>query len=71
MDRMPRAERPLRNLYLAVADTVRDDAYLNMTNKKFVAHVMEKSGGFANPDEVMLIYYQLMKDAGMEPLIDE
>jgi len=71
MDRIPTASRPLRNLYLAVADAVRDDAYLSMTNKKFVSEVIKKAGGFANPDDVMSIYYQLMKDAGLEPLKDE
>jgi len=70
-DRTPRASRPLRNLYLAVADIVRDDAYINMTGKEFVAYVMEKTGGSVPPDEVMNIYYRLMNDAGLELLKDD
>lgn len=68
-DRVPHAERGLRTQYLAVAQAIGDDLYLEMTESQFIGAVLKASGGSLNPVVVRQVYRDLMQDAGLPPLI--
>ena len=40
-----------------------------MAKNQFVGSVMKESGGQFNPKSIAIIYHDLMKDAGLKPLI--
>lgn len=66
--RIPYALRTLKNEYLSVAKVIENDYYLDMTKNQFIGEVMKESGGSLSPQRVSMIYHDLMKDAGLEPL---
>ena len=70
-DRIPRAVRPLHSLYLAVAETICDDRYLNWSESDFIYELIKKSHGNISIAAAKYIYRELMEDAGLEPKIDD
>jgi len=66
--RIPYATRSLKNEYLSVAKVIENDYYLHMTKNQFIGEVMKESGSCISPQRVAIIYNNLMKDAGLEPL---
>lgn len=70
MIRMPRAMRPLKTEYMAVAKLLEDDLYLDMTEGEFVATFIKETGGSGSVERAKKIYANLMEDAGLEKLND-
>lgn len=62
--KLPRALRPLKLEYIAVAKVIQDDSYLDMTEKQFIRAVMKASGGSMHPQKAKNIWMELMNDAG-------
>jgi hypothetical protein len=62
--KLPHAIRPLKSEYVAVANLLKDDLYLDMSETEFVANMMKLAGGGINPTRAQQIYLNLMKDAG-------
>lgn len=61
----PNAFRPARALILALAEIVKEDAYLTMSEGHFVGEVMRRSGGCVSPDRARVWRKELMREAGV------
>lgn len=71
--RVPKATTPLFAEYKAMCDlllTVRHIDIYQMTIEEFVKLLMYKSHGFMSPERARRIYFDLMEEAGLEPLYD-
>lgn len=64
MHKTPRAFRPTRALFLAIAPILANDDYLQLSEAEFVALVMKATGGSATPDKVREMVKTLLDEAG-------
>lgn len=64
-NKAPYAHRPLRNMYLAIANVLSTDRYLEMDENQFISAVMKASNGSSNPRLIRNIYFDLRKDSGI------
>lgn len=63
---MPRAMRPYRNFFAAIAPMLEGDAYLGMDEREFVGTAMKAAGGSLDPSDVAKAYQRLIAEAGMK-----
>jgi hypothetical protein len=66
---IPRAFRPKRAMILALAEILKDDAYLDtsMSLSDMVASVMNDVHGQASPNDVFAVCSELINEAGRTP----
>jgi hypothetical protein len=63
--KLPYACRPLKSEYIAVGKLLENDMYLHMSEKQFIENMMNLTSGTINPKRARQIYFDLMKDAGI------
>ena len=68
-DRLPYAMRHLPLKYSVLHKLTLDDAYLHATQNEFVRKGIELSKGYISPDTIKQAYSDLMKDAGLTPIL--
>lgn len=61
----PKAFRPKRNLYLALAVQLEGDEYLLITVDEMVSRIMKATGGSIDPKQVRDICEELHAEAGV------
>jgi uncharacterized UPF0146 family protein len=64
MHNAPRAFRPTRALFLAIASILANDDYLQLSEAEFVALVMKATGGSSTPGKVREMVKILLDEAG-------
>jgi len=63
--KFPRAFRPLKAEYIAVAKLLQNDTYLDLNEDQFVGSLMKLTGGSITSERSRQIYSNLRKDAGV------